>query len=335
MKKKAQIQLQFNWIFIGVVGAVVLIIFLSIISGIRKTSEKSLASDALTYYDEIFTSMQSFENTENSPDLLGFELDIDSEEDFCYYYTITGSDLGGRSIEYLPVFSPDNIRTKALSYSLGWDMPFRINYFLYLTSPDIAYVSVGNNEIEESLPNHLTLEKVDDAGDYENQNYYKIRFFSFDNDPSSYNLHRSVRNLDDNQVSAVYFKDNTIKFYEKDNDEFVLAGETYYIDDSTILAGIYSENLGSYECNLEKAITRINKVSKVLMARLDLIKKSSLLNSCSDSLYSQGENMLFELIKETNKVEITKQSLSNMNTIRSSLQNLNENLNENSCPTIY
>ena len=124
MNKKGQIELQFNWIYVAVVGAILLAIFVSIVGGIKKSARTELEIDAITYFDEIFTSMQGSENTEHSVTLPGLDIKVASTKENCNFYTIDGSSLGGRSTEYVPIFSPNLVKKEILSYSLGWDMPW-------------------------------------------------------------------------------------------------------------------------------------------------------------------------------------------------------------------
>lgn len=312
-------------------------VFINIASGVRKSSKIKLEIDAINYFDEIFVSVQASENTENSIVLPGLELEVATDEDSCNSYTIEGSSLGGRSTEFVPLFSPSIIKKRILSYSIGWDMPFRVNYFLYLTSPDIAYVSVGDNIIKKDLPEHLTLEKVSNAEEFENQNYYKIKFYSFSKDFTSSYLDNSVVDLKDTDVSALYIDESkkTIIFYEKDQDEFIKTGETYYFDTPTLIAALYSENLGSYECNLLKAIKRLNKFSTILKQRISLIKKSDLMPLCSVSFYDQAESLLSELESVSKTEKITPQLLGKISSVKKELQDLNTNINKRSCPTVY
>ncbi len=336
MSKKAQEQVQFNWIYIAVVGAIILLIFVNIASGIRKNSKTQLAVDAITYFDEIFTSAQASENTENSITLAGLELEVASDAEDCNFYTIKGTNLGGRSTEFTPLFSPGTIKKTALAYSMGWDMPFRVNYFLYLSSPDIAYVSVGSNSIFGELPEHLTTQKAARSDDFVNQNYYKVKFFST-NENSLSLLDSSVRKLKDDDATAVYINEGsrTIKFFRKNGAALEETGVTYYVDKPTMIAAIYSESMDAYECNLKKAVKRLNRFSAILKGRLGAIKAGNLLPGCSASSYTDAETILAELEQATESGLVSKQALDKIYSTKEKLQSLNRELNKKSCPTVY
>jgi hypothetical protein len=336
-KKRGQMQIQFNWIYIAIVGAIILAVFTNIAIGVKNQAENQLANDALNYFDEIFTSVQASENTENSITLPGLELEIDTFKDECYYYRIEGANIDPRSTEFTPLFSPNLIKKRILSYSLGWDIPFRVNYFLYLTSPEIVYVSVGSNDIFNELPEHLSL--VEDDYSLINQNYYKVKFFSTTTSPESAVLDKSVSKLKDGDVSALYIDQGKkeITFFEKQGTSFVEVGVSSYLDDPTLIAAIYSESYYGYECNMKKSVQRLHKFSTILSDRVELIKNSDLLPLCekSKSQYESAKGLLSELNDATKEYNVDKETFDKILSIRDELDKINTEINKKSCPTIY
>ena len=336
MRKKGQVQMQFNWIYVAIVGAIILAVFVNIAVGIKNQANDQLAGDALTYFDEIFTSVQASENTENSIVLPGLDLEVATYADNCYEYSIRGSDIGRRPTEYTSLFSPNLIKTRILSYSLGWDVPFRVNYFLYLTSPEIVYVSVGNNVVSEELPEHLDME-TSNYNEFENENYYKVKFFSTTKKADDAYLNPSVNKLKDEDVSAIYINEGekSITWYNKDKDTFVESGKTYYLDEPTLIAAIYSENLDSYECNMRKALERLNKFSTILKNRITEIKSSDLLPLCTSASYDNAADLLSQLSDATKDFDVSSESFNKISSIRDQLQQINTDINKRSCPTVY
>ena len=276
--KKAQIEMQFNWIYVAVVGVAFLLLFLSVSSAIKKSSEAKIASGAVDFFDELFVNLQASDNTEDRVLLPGMTVEVAVDRDNCNFYTIEGTDQEGRSIEFTPFFSPEFIDREALAYTLGWDIPFRASYFLYLTSPEVAYVSIG---AQADLPEHLTYFNLGSAGGFVDQNYRKIRFFSSSSNPASYSLDSSVSMMPDRDVTAVFIQGNTLRFYEKEGSRFVEKGETYFSDRPTLLAAIYSDSKDSYECNMMKSLKRLNALSGVMIKRTQALKQQA---SCSGSL---------------------------------------------------
>ena len=342
--KNGAIEIQFNWIYIAVVGVIILTIFLNIAGGIRRGAQQQLAIEAVNIFDGIFTSLQGSEKIEHSITLPGLELELASDSEVCNYYSIKDSDFGRRSTEYLPVFGPDLIKKEILSYSIGWDVPFRANYFLYLTSPDIAYVFVGQGldiiDLYEEMPDHrqaLTKVKVENPIEFINQNYYKVKYISYTN-LNNEDISRSVSKLKNKDVTALYINhdEKSVIYYVKNSDVLTEVSKSYYIDDATLFAAIYSDNLGSYECNLKKAVLRANKISNMLIKRIDKITVN-LLPICESELssYNQAKTLLTQLRDETKTQITSKNKMDLLINIKNNLQDINSNLNKKSCPTIY
>lgn len=343
-RKKGSVEIQLNWIYVAVVGGMILLLFVNIAFGIRKSAKERMEYEAIQYFDEIFTSMQGSENTEHSITLPGMDIEVDSAEtgeDQCNYYKISNSNKQGQEITYLPIFSPNLIKQKVLSYSLGWDMPFRANYFLYLSSPQTAYVLVNDNSnLYDDLPNHLNKKAVESSATFVNQNYYKIKFIFFNEEPGT--ISKSVSKVKDKDVSAIniipesdIYGFGKVKFYTKKGETFVDQGTGYYLDKPTLFGAIYTESYDAYQCNLIKAIDRINKVSKLLKDRVGMIKNSYLLSMCLMSYYDQAYDMLGQVEAQTSELKADESGMRNLYSIKNQLQSLNTEINRKSCPTIY
>ncbi|MEK6916529.1 MAG: hypothetical protein AABW92_02190 [Nanoarchaeota archaeon] len=327
--KKSQVELQFNWIYVAVVGVAFLLLFISISSAVKKNAEAKLADKTVEYFDEIFTNLQASDKTEDSIMLPGMAIKIATDRDNCNFYTVEGTDLEGRSIEFTPLFSPDVITRKVLAFSHSWDMPFRAAYFLYLTSPEIAYVSIGQTpEMPENIT-HFNL-AASASSTFTNKNYKKIRFVSSSGNPESFSLDGSVSVMDDKSVTAVFMQGYSIKFYEKEGNKFVYKGETQYINYPMLLAAIYSENKESYECNIEKSLKRLNKLAGITIKRTEKLKQIS---SCSASLYDSAISSLTQIELNTESYNIN--SLSVISSASNSLETVNKELNKKACQTIY
>jgi hypothetical protein len=253
--------------------------------------------------------------------------------------------MQGQDIKYVPIFSPDKIKKRVLSYSLGWDIPFRANYFLYITSPDASYVFIGSglNAVYDDLPNHMTKEKEQATNEYTNQNYYKIRYVFYNSEPGT--VSSTAAKLKDKDVTAIniipsgdIYGFGTIKFYQKEGKDFVEKGTTYYVDKTTLFAAIYSESIDDYTCNLKKAIRRLNLLSSLLKRRIAVIQNSDLLPLCSKESYNNALNSLSQLEGITNDISNGKIDMDKMQkiySIKNSLQGLNSDLNRKSCPMVY
>jgi hypothetical protein len=340
MNKKGAIEIQFNWIYIAVVGGILLLVFAGIAGSIRKSASEGLEYTAINYLDEIFTGVHGSENTEHTISLSGLEIQVESNPGVCYGYTIGKSRM---STEFMPLFSPNLLKKNVLSHTLGWNMPFRASYFLYLTSPDVAYVFENDlSSLSSNMPSKMTKKQY---SGFTNQNYYKIRYLFKGDFPT---LHNSVARLPDRDVSAIkiepsgnIYDGGKIIFYQKHGSSFVAQKTMPYTDKATLFAAIYSENAEVYECNIGKAVKRLNMIASVLKARTEKIKDSSFVTfcttnpmcKCSSDLYDDAIGRLTALETATSNFNIN--DLGSVNDAKNALASINDNLNKMACPTIY
>ncbi|MBT4647427.1 hypothetical protein HOA56_00035 [archaeon] len=194
-KKRGVLVIQFNWMYVMVIGAVIIIFFVMLANNIRKNSNESLNFDILNYMDEIFVGIETSSQVEHSINLPGVDLRVD-----CQGYTIKNSRHEGKSLKNRIVFSPDLLTKEIVSYTLYFEAPFKTSFFLFLTSKQMQYVPLDDdltdsesyaNQLVNELPENLNLyyddpetkEMISEFSDYEEDNHYKIKFIMFDTDP--------------------------------------------------------------------------------------------------------------------------------------------------------
>ena len=84
--KKGFIEIQFNWIFILVVGTIILIFFIMLIAKQKDVSEERVNKKILTYIDGILTGTEVRKKVTNTVDIPNIELEFG-----CDSYTIAKS----------------------------------------------------------------------------------------------------------------------------------------------------------------------------------------------------------------------------------------------------
>lgn len=327
--KKATIELQFNWIFVLFAGALILGFFILLSTKIQKGSKENLNYELLGYMDEIFTGMEA---TDESEHLLTLPADLEMD---CNFFSIKGSSYEGISLQSRIVFGPGLIKKQLVSYSTYWQIPFKTNVFVLFTSPQIQYVIVGSDapakKLYQELPENLNKVIVDDLSDFENKNYYKLRFIFF-NDPENIG---NVK-IPDKDVSAVKITSHGlsyefpqgyggVEFYHKIGNTFVSDGSSSYINKAALFGAIYSETKETYECNMNKALARSGIIVDMLDKRLDGIQ--GVKSTCS---YSDAKTKLQE-IKENLQIS----NFAVLYDSQKELNNINMQLQYQSCPLVY
>ena len=257
----------------------------------------------------------------------------------CNTYSITGSG-GTRSIENSAVFSPGIIRNGMLSYSRDWKIPYSGSWFSYLTSPDIAYLILGNSEeaaeLFEMMPENLNKEHIQEYSDFDNSNYYKVRYITFGDIPPVAEL-GNLGGVKDTDVSLLKITVmdgfpglGKIAYYTKQGNSFVLQKETYFNDASSLIGAIYSEDADTYECNMRKALQRAAVISDVL--------KDKMLDISGDfpvCPYDVSVSLLGGMTEALQAIQVSEEGMIHIHTLGKEVERENLLLKTLSCPQVY
>jgi len=338
MKKKADIEIQFNWIFILIAGAVILLFFISIINNQKKVSDEKIAHISLTNLESILMGAETIPGTLHTIETPNVDIKFDCNN---YYIGNTKKD-----IKDSVVFAPSLIKGKQMQVlTLDFDMPFRITNFVYVTHPNIRYIFVYNDsdndskklikEINSTLPDNFKREIYSNLPDpLQDKNNYKIKvvfFYNLTNIPNqikSAGKDIGIVIVDPTQASK------EIKFYNLTNNNFVQAGNSYYFDTSTLIGAIFSENMQEYNCTIQKALKKTNIVSKIYEKRVEkLINDYNELSTCYTDY--ENANKTIGYIKNAANDGLVESTIQNIVSYANNLKETNTDLIYKSCPTIY
>jgi len=264
MQKKAIIDVQFNWIFIIIAGAVILLFFVSVINKQKTISDNQISVTILNDMESILTGAKVSTGTVNLVAIpktqIGFE---------CDRYFIGNARI---PIRDKVIFSPDLIKgTELITWALDWSVPFWATNFLYLTTKEVRYVIVddplGNlaEKIHDDwLPEDLTKELVDpgDIIDYTNNYRVKFIFVGAANNPDHSMLTNS--DLPEKNVQAIQIvgDENTgdIFFYTNNAGTWVPSSKPSiipYLNKESLLGAIFANDNERFECAMKKAYKKL------------------------------------------------------------------------------
>ena len=351
--KRGQIQIQFNWIYIAVVGAIILIAGLSIIPKLKKSATDSFNYDVKSYLDLILKNIQLNPKAESSTELSGVAIKFS-----CDRYIIDEISSPLSSI----VFSPDKITGNLLGTSRYFEHPFKTELFSFVTGSNIKYVLKESGFVQlinESLPININKIVVKNFKEINNENYDKIRYIAIDEMPDVSQL-GDLNGIKDEDVTFLVvsvidswfgpelrnrfdgfflegiekysmriFDFGTIKYYKKTGNSFKEIGEVYFLDEASLLAAIYSENPEMYNCGMLKGFEKF-KISAEI--KLDRIDELSRIKHCP---YMNPATRLNKMIDLTSDIQHTEGFYLDIYYYGTILSKDNKVLMRLSCPLVY
>ncbi len=287
MEKKGDISIQFNWIFVLIVGAIILLFFGNIIRTQQKLSSSKISATVLNDIDAISSGAEVSRGTVqviNIPDLdLGFSC---SETCACTYY------LGDTRVEFGDkiIFAPELIQGRQITaWTYDWSMPYRVSNMLYMTSPGMRYILLDDGllmkELNLSLPPKIMIIEDNEEIIFNKElipksqfqsikgtNNYKVKVIGTE---SSFvpvdDVPLALQKMGDKDVSALKIKGNAEKgeliFFSKKGNNWVAGDTTYYIGESMLYAAIFAEDGEMYRCGVEKLFEKMVYVTSVYTNR--------------------------------------------------------------------
>ena len=341
MINKKAFEMQFNWIFVLVAGAAILLFFTVVIVKQKNIAEISTKSTVLKNVEAIIagTGVSTY-TTHIIP------IPYSSIEISCGRVS-----FGGVSKQYqsLILFAPSLINgDKLITQTLDFSVPYRATNLLYVTSPNLRYIIEGKSnlakEINKSLPSALKKEFYPLIPQtIRDENNYKVRFIFFGE--INQNVLTKFGKMSDSDVTAVRVDgDNekgTIEFYQKSGISWSLKGESSYIGKNSMIGAIYTDTLDMYECNMRNAFSKLNLVNNVYAGRTNKLISSTLderSTRCND-VYRKALNELNKISDASSKLKESSSFdhilINDITNAAKALADDNKQLQLYSCTLIY
>lgn len=333
--------MQFNWIFVLIAGAAILIFFASIIIKQKSITQSSTNIEMIKQMENVIAGASISTDIIVPLEIPNFEIKISCNK----------VSVGVSSSQYqnLILFAPSSIKgNRIVTQTQAFKEPYRSTNLLFITSTQVRHILIGNDnlakEINRTLPLELDKEIHDayDASKIKNFNNYKIRFISFNTNipPSIPNL---LSKMADEDVTALKVSGDsekgTIDFYAKKGSLFELAGSTSYIGKPSLIGAVYTDSIELYRCNMKNVFSRHFLVTKIHnKGRVPKLIALSPRTECKN-IYSSSIPYLNEIEYASSKLsESSNFEISDIIKIKAAslqLSTQNKEAQKFSCPTIY
>ena len=269
MRKRGAIEIQFNWILILVVGAAIIVIFMGFIS--KQQGISAISTNILTV-----SSLDAISYGYGGADILDVMEIPKSKVNFnCDSFSIGGI---SKQIGTLSLFSPHSLEADKLNIlSFVWNMPYRITNFIYIASPDVRYIFIGNSDfarkVFEKVKDKIRADGFTNIQAVEDENDAVVRLVFFGQHPIMPESLKTGKNtvtslkVDGDENSGI------IEFFDLVNGKFESRGKSYYVKEASLLGAVFSDNAEIYNCNMEKAFNKLKIISNIYNKKVNNIIK--------------------------------------------------------------
>lgn len=280
---KAQLDIQFHWIFILIVGAIILSFFVGVAIWYKDIQEQKSAADVVTTLDALFLFAKESPKTARYTETPAIDLTFTCSATECTDYGCASAFSGGgisRATETEILFTLDHLEGRSLiTWALEWTLPYKIANFLYLTNDRVRYILVYDEEHSDLAyaVNSLLAENS-----YITKETIKIE------SPTDFSLThkgddfvRIVAFLDEGTLSETAIASVLGEQDEKEKKWDILYADgteaygTVIYEDGTegykglplLIGAIFSADADFYSCNVQKALLQAQLMSALYLER--------------------------------------------------------------------
>ena len=348
---------QFNWIFVIIAGAVILLFFFSMVQKQQSLSIAKTDASIVRQIETLISVAGSEKNTITTKDLPNIDLTFQCKKRGTTCDCVYKSGTMDRPYDDRIIYAPKKITgTQLHLWSMAWEQPFRIANFLYATNDLHQYILVTNNQpiaqdIKKILPERLPVKIVDTPNNVMNEinpSATSINVLCISSGPNSCTPPNQFSSIN-NQKNWIIRNSETEISYNGNTDKFV------YVGIPQLLGALFSADKEMFECNTRKSFERLASIAEIQDKRITSLNtaltpaqgqtnaRSSCLNFYSNSppLGIGGSPNVFNTIKTASEIllkDISASQSTNINTIKNSkdtIKNINDKMVLNACPSIY
>lgn len=369
--KKAQIELQFNWIFVIIIGIIIMGFLLSFIFSQGNNNEKKVSASIARHFETIITSTNQKIGTVKQYSIPQVPIEFTCNQNQALYFYSIG-DVKSKDTKYELIFSSKNLLgNKIYTWTEKWAIPYQVATFLYITN-DREYFSF----VESLNPTSNELDLIDNFAINNSLNIINKSSSGFENLPKpTLNKEKYVFILvKNNQLNLPnpkdfiktpsknsfiilidpsknnIFENGLIYFlnledYEKNylSGVFPVEKASPYLGKASLYAGIFAGSKKRYVCGMSKALSRLKLITLMQHEKTKIVEplistscKSYLIGSDFDEQL-WGARLVLENMNKTLSSNIL--SIPLMNNLTKDIDQL-ERLNnkvviESNCPAIY
>ena len=329
--KKGVVETQFNWIFILIIGAVVLILFIGISARQKNISDTSIEISIINSLDAVFSGLETSPGTVSLISIPQTKIEFG-----CNAYSLGKT---SKQINAMSIFAPSFFEgDKLTSMTLDFELPYRITTFIYLVSPETRYIFIGNShfarKIFETVPEEIETDGYTNINAISNENDDRVRLIFFDQEPD---LPESLVGKPLTALRVNGDEDSgSLEFFELVNGAFESKGTSNYIKKAALFGAIFSDDASNYDCSMENAFKKLNIVSSFYKEKIKrTIDYYEIAGDSCRQFYETEITQISDDLDVLSSYDFTPQNVPAIIAAASEIEKKNMDASKLSCALIY
>ncbi|MGV8150615.1 MAG: hypothetical protein ACP5NV_02705 [Candidatus Woesearchaeota archaeon] len=288
LKKRSAIEIQFNWIFVAIAGAIIFAFIIGILFNQKEGSEIQLNQDIIKQIGTNIKSKQQLSNAYSEMELPKTTLTFTCDKETL----ISDFKISGAQREILPVeiiFAPREFTaSKFRIWTQDFSIPFIVTRFIYVFDPGMVVViynsTSANQAYSESLfndlPSNITKRYAWDTVSLSKaiKGYDAYKIICFANNCPAVTDYSYVSIIINPSTSNDLYSYGTIRYHTKGNAN---DKESKYIGKASLFGAILSDNRDYYECQMKRALEQFEIKRGLHYNRIELLETDLLVENPS------------------------------------------------------
>ncbi len=342
-QRKATIEVQFNWIFVMVAGALILVFFFGLVQKQREMSQAKISNSILTTIESITTGASVSRGTVQKVGLPNIGINFDCTEECLCSYSI--EDIRKEYRDKI-IFAPQLVKgSELILWTLDWKIPFRVTNVLYATTANDKYFFVYDNKdspmlkmFQDTIPPEVNADFVHISQysvlKYENYNSAKFIFVDTASPPpNNLGIHSSFRKA---VVSGLYITSaGDAFFYDKTSKKSLSFRQkpSSYFGEPLVFGAVFASGSNTYDCNVISAMERLKNIITLYIKRTQSLDEQNNLKSFCIKGYSTSS--LEDMWNAADTAAKTPAYIKAMASPIAAVNTQNEDLLRGACPLLY
>jgi len=360
--KKAEVEVQFNWIFILIAGGLILALFATMVLYQKKNSDYKSNANLLNHMQGLLSGARISSGTDYTIMMPSITLQIE-----CDRYKIKGSGLEGKRLTNWVFFGmSEQSGNTVYMASRPWMSPYLVDYILYITSDDVHYTIIEGaegsgyqrfaEELSDALPKNTKQDIITDPTMMidRGQKTERMVTFGIKNVNTVYGKTQPKNLIDKGKsISLINILTPTdidgagkFEYWEFDNTlgwVHIKAADGAYMDLATLMGAVFADHNSLYgnlyQCNMDKLFNRLGFISKIYQAKSEIymgqaVQKQSTY-PCSSFYDPSNIGAILSALNKTNSTNINMNTMESIQNEAENLKNKNLRLQSMGCPSIY
>src|SRR3989338_1570953 len=294
MYKKGIIEVQFNWIFVLVVGAIILVFFFGFVQKQKSFAEDKNAARFMNDMEAILVGAQVSKESAFPINIPRLPIEFKCDDACLCTYGVGGVTQNYKGIN---IFAPDPLEgTQMILWSKEWKFPFRVTNFIFGGSERTKYYIVYDNTqqsnqwknvLEKNFPVNFDIEWVNmnsDLGKIQFNNYPFTKILVLDKTNIPTNFIQNMNLIFDGEyLNVVMITGSDLIFYDKNipTEDLHVRPAQHYFDEMGIYGALFSKDSQMYICNMKSALARWVQVAEVIKGRMEQLDKEGTVAQCN------------------------------------------------------